>query len=337
MNNSSTRYYILNEFEDNRISSGVWNELLCNSGDVIFMTWHWQKAWWETFGRGQLLLLIAEQNEKPIAIAPLFTDQGMIYLVGSGGSDYLDLIGEVSNKDVLESMLKLAINNVSGFLGFCFYHMPESSQTPEKLAEIAKQNGWEYCNDGEMNSPMLSIKEFPEQAYQSTRKKSLLRHEAYFEKNGGISTIHHQKCEAILPLLNVFFEQHTERWKNTGFPGLFIQQQQQLFYRRLVEVISETGWLRFTQVIWQNRAIAFHFGFNYKGNFLWYKPAFDITLAKHSPGEVLLRQLLLQAIKEEAHTFDFGLGDELFKNRFATNTRKVYNRGLYPKSSVNKK
>jgi CelD/BcsL family acetyltransferase involved in cellulose biosynthesis len=337
MINSSTRYYILNEFEDERIRSCVWNELLSNSGDVIFMTWHWQKAWWETFGRGQLLLIIAEKNDKPIAIAPLFADQGMIYLVGSGGSDYLDLIGEVSNLEVLESMLKLAVTKVSGFLGFCFYHIPESSQTSEKLDVIAKQNGWEYCNEGEMNSPMLSINEFPEQAYQSTRKKSLLRHEAYFVKNGGISTIHHQKCEAVLPLLDIFFEQHIERWKNTAFPSLFLQPQQCLFYTRLVELLSETGWLRFTQVIWQNRTIAFHFGFNYKGNFLWYKPAFDITLAKHSPGEVLLRQLLLQAINEEAHMFDFGLGDELFKTRFASNTRIVYNRGLYPESSINKK
>ena len=73
---------------------------------------------------------------------------------------------------------------------------------------------------------------------------------------------------------------------------------------------------------------------HYNRSFLWYKPTFDITLAKHSPGEVLLRQLLLRAIDEEADYFDFGLGDEAFKNRFASSTPTVTNIGLYPSSGI---
>ena len=63
---------------------------------------------------------------------------------------------------------------------------------------------------------------------------------------------------------------------------------------------------------------------------MWYKPAFAIELARHSPGEVLLRQLLLRVIEESAHTFDFGLGDETFKRRFANHTQTVRDFGLYP-------
>ena len=62
----------------------------------------------------------------------------------------------------------------------------------------------------------------------------------------------------------------------------------------------------------------------------WQKPAFAIDLARRSPGEVLLRQLLLAAIAEGATVFDFGLGDEPFKHRFATRIRHVHTWGLYP-------
>ena len=63
---------------------------------------------------------------------------------------------------------------------------------------------------------------------------------------------------------------------------------------------------------------------------MWYKPSFAIDLARRSPGEVLLRQLILAAIEEGAKTFDFGLGDEAFKNRFATHVNKVNTYSLYP-------
>ena len=40
------------------------------------------------------------------------------------------------------------------------------------------------------------------------------------------------------------------------------------------------------------------------------------------PGQVLLRHSILAAMNEGAHTFDFGLGDEAFKQRFATGARR---------------
>ena len=70
------------------------------------MRWRsgWQTAWWECFGRGQLLLLGAEINRELVALAPLFTQERMVYLVGSGGSDYLDLIGDTSRPGVVAAL-----------------------------------------------------------------------------------------------------------------------------------------------------------------------------------------------------------------------------------------
>src|SRR4029453_4278453 len=87
-------------------SFGAWD------APFIFQTKEWLHTWWEIFGRGRLLLIVAERNGTPGALAPLYTEEGMIYFVGSGGSDYLDFIGEISEPDVLDSLLETAIASV---------------------------------------------------------------------------------------------------------------------------------------------------------------------------------------------------------------------------------
>lgn len=334
MINTAVQYRLLSGFDDESLLPQKWNALLAKgSSDVIFLTWQWQKAWWETFGREQLLLIAAEQDGEPIAIAPLFADNGMIYFVGSGGSDYLDFIGDISDAEVLEALLQTAVAEVYGFLGFRFYHIPESSCTHQQLAEVANRLGWGSFEEGEIMAPMMDLKAFPEQTYQAIRKKSLQRHEGWFAKNGGYEVEHLGKYQEVLPHLETFFQQHIDRWSATTYPSLFHDLKQRQFYHRLTTALAEEGWLRFTHVVWQGKNIAYHFGFHYRNSFFWYKPTFDISLSKHSPGEVLLRQLLLLAIKEEAHVFDFGLGDEAFKQRFATRVCTVKNHGIYSSST----
>ena len=102
----------------------------------------------------------------------------------------------------------------------------------------------------------------------------------------------------------------------TPNPSLFVDPIQRDYYRDMVANIGPTGWLRFTRMEWNGRAIAFHFGLSYHGRFLFGIPSFDIEFQRHSPGEVLLRQLLLAAIEEGAAVFDFGPGEEAIQVSF---------------------
>ncbi len=331
MNNTQFQFKVLDGFEDAKISSAIWNELVRkSSSDVIFLTWQWQKVWWEVFGRGKLLLIVAEQNDMLITIAPLFADGQMIFFVGSGGSDYLNFIGKIDDANIIEGILSVAIKKVPDFLGFRFYHVADQTATGTVLFAVAEKMGYKLFDEGELPSPRLELKKFPVQSLEATKKKSLIRHENWFKKNGDVKVEHLKTFDEILPHLEEFFEQHIKRWEPTSYPSLFLDPIQKLFYKRLSEEVGETGWLRFTCVNWNKENVAFHFGFNYNGTFLWYKPTYEISVAKHSPGEVLLRQLLLQAINENAIIFDFGLGDEDFKKRFSTNTQLVRTWGLYP-------
>ncbi len=320
---------LLQGFNDPSFTPAQWERLLSTGpSDVVFLTWQWQSAWWETFGRGELLLIAAERDGEVIALAPLFAEAGMVYFVGSGGSDYLDFIGDIRETDVIDALLPKAKSCVADFVGFVFYHMRDDFQTGGKLQESAARLGLKFLDEGDLPAPILELTD-KENALAAAQKKSLVRHEKFFSRDGLLKVSSFNQGEEILPHLEEFFAQHRERWAGTPYPSLFCDEKQRRFYRLLTAAAAGTGWLRFLRLDWQGRAIAFHFGFCYRGNFLWYKPTFAVDLARHSPGEVLLRQLLLGAIAEGAHTFDFGLGDEAFKSRFATRVNRVRNFGLY--------
>ena len=295
--------------------------------DEIFQTIEWQRTWWETFGRGQLMLIVGERYGEPVALAPLFADCGMVFFVGSGGSDYLDFIGDVSDPDVLDAILTCARECVPDFVGFRFYHVPDQSMTGALLMQAAGRLGMEIFDEGELAAPLLDLQASGTAAVEKT---SLMRHERSLRRDGELIIEHTSTADMVGPDLDRFFQQHIERWQDTPFPSLFIDEKQKEFYRRLATALDESGWLRFTRVVWNGRTVAYHFGFNYGGKFLWYKPTFAIELRKRSPGEVLLRSLLVQAMAEDCDVFDFGLGDEAFKRRFTSRVHYVRTWGLYP-------
>ena len=332
---SQVRTRVLKGFNDASFGPDCWRALLsCGDSDVMFLTREWQCAWWESFGRGQLLLILAEMDGEDIALAPFFTEAGMVYFVGSGGSDYLDFIGNISDPHILDALLTKARKSVTDFIGFVFYHVPEISHTGNRLMEAAERLGLSFFDEGELLAPALDLRGKEGQGLAATRKKSLVRHENFFRREGGLEVLHMKDGRAILPHLDEFFEQHMARWTKTPYPSLFHDKTQCTFYKQLCKEAADTGWLRFTRINWENRPIAFHFGFYYNGSYMWYKPSFAIDLANRSPGEVLLRYLLLAAIEEGAKTFDFGLGEEVFKSRFATHVNNVHTWSLYLPSSV---
>jgi CelD/BcsL family acetyltransferase involved in cellulose biosynthesis len=323
---------VASDFESLGITPDVWNDLLLRGETrTIFLTRWWQRTWWESFGRGDLLLILVERNGHPVLLAPLFCDQGMVFFVGSGGSDYLDFLGPSTDLEALALVLAAARDNAPGFLGFRLYHVPDTSATGSSLRRLADELDLSCFDEGSLPAPVMEITPDSANAVAAANKKSLVRHERSLARDGTLAFQHLRRAEEIHPCLPAFFQQHIDRWAVTPHPSLFRDPVQRSFYERLTLAADEADCLRFARVDWNGQGIAFHFGFNFLGSYLWYKPSFEIGLARRSPGEVLLRHLLLAAVAEGARLFDFGIGDEAFKQRFATRVTQVRTWGLYPK------
>jgi len=61
--------------------------------------------------------------------------------------------------------------------------------------------------------------------------------------------------------------------------------------------------------------------------------AFDVDFFDLSPGQVLLRNLFLYAQEKGIREFDFTVGDETYKSRYANHTRRNYALVLYPRTA----
>ncbi|WP_418317897.1 GNAT family N-acetyltransferase [Piscinibacter sakaiensis] len=296
----------------------------------VFQEPAWQRTWWECYGRGELVIASVHADNRPVLLAPLFIDGGMAFLVGSGGSDYLDFIGDVGIPGALESIVAALMRHAPGLLGVRLYHVPQSSRTARRLERVAEWLDLALVDEGSLEAPALDLGPGGKAGLQAARKKSLVRHENALRRSGDMQIRHYRRAADVLPRLDAFFDQHVRRWRETGYPSLFVDRVHRDFYRRLVRAADQEEWLRFSVVEWQGEAIACHFGFSHRGRFLWYKPTFESELSARSPGEVLLRNLLLAAVEEGADVFDFGLGNEIFKRRFADRIPRVTTWGLYP-------
>ena len=331
--NSKIVAEVLSGFDDPALGPRVWTALLQRGPtNAVNLTWHWQRCWWEAFGSGQLLLIGAWRGGELVAVAPLFADSGMVFNICP--EDHLDFVGDVSDAAVLDAILRTARDCVDRFLGFRFYFIPDRSTTRSRLEQAAARLGLLIHQEATLASPWLDLTACPAAAEECTRKTSLLRHERFFRRDGGLHVDHWNDASDVAPCLDDFFEQHIARRAATPHPSLFCEPRQRAYYRHLTREAASQGWLRFTRLSWHGQAIAYHFGLNYEGRYLWGIPSFDIRLSRHSPGEVLLRQVLLQAIAEGATQFDFGPGDEAYKHRFANAVTNLETWGLYPASEA---
>jgi CelD/BcsL family acetyltransferase involved in cellulose biosynthesis len=329
---ASLKAKVISSFDDPAVALSRWNHLLARGhNDSVNLTCEWQRNWWTTFGRGQLLLVIIEQDGEPICIAPLFAEHGMVCNICP--EDRLDLIGGANRPDTIEAIIRSLYDWVPDFRGLRLYFIPHAAPTSKCIEQAAEQLDLECFEEASLAAPQLDIADQPAVAASCTRKKSLMRHENYFRRNGRLEVKHARTADDILPQLDEFFEQHIGRRAATRHPSLFLDSRQRDYYRSVVSNIGPTGWLRFTRLSWNGRAIAFHFGLCYRRRFLFGIPSFVIGLQHYSPGEVLLRQLIMAAIEEDATVFDFGPGAEAYKYRFATSEARLVTWGLYPKKS----
>ena len=62
---SSITTRILKGFDDPSFGRKGWEKLLAMN-DTIYLTWEYQRTWWEAFQRGRLLLIVAERDHERV-------------------------------------------------------------------------------------------------------------------------------------------------------------------------------------------------------------------------------------------------------------------------------
>lgn len=308
-----------------------WNELVARSErPSVFQTFGWLTSWWETFKdpSWELLLITATAGDSLVGLAPLYlrplTPEGRggheIRFIGEEHGDYLTLILDRDREGLIELFVEEILRYTKGATRAVLREIPAETGLAHYLRARSSRIASRITVIGEIVCPRLCLTD--KQHLETILKKdSLKRHTAKLRKLGQVTVEHYLDVNSIASLLSDFFQQHIVRWSATCYPSLFLNPKNCIFYEKFVLAIANEGHVIFTILRLNARPVAFHLGLASYGDFLWYKPSFDITLAQVSPGEVMLRELLTMAALQQFDTFDFTRGDEAFKRRFASEYR----------------
>lgn len=316
-----------------------WKNLLpCSETDTVFLTYEWVLSCWQSLGGDdRLMVLVAEENSQVIGIAPLaltthrslWKSLRTIEFVSSIHADYNDIIAAKDTKErVLRALFSYLISIRNRWDVIKLNEIPGESST----IEFCKKVGTEYFKFCKIREASICPKLITQGHEDEIGKKILRRKDFKYRYNwlnrqGDLVYHNCQSTEEIMSLLNTYFNYHIGRWEPTETKSLFYDPLNREFYRLLVKNMFPTGCLKFSVLSLDGLILAFCFGFEYNRTIIRYKSTFNNAFRKHSPGLVLLKFAIEEALERGLRGIDYVRGAEAYKS-FISNSH-TRNKGVY--------
>jgi CelD/BcsL family acetyltransferase involved in cellulose biosynthesis len=332
-----------------------WNALLQRSAtNVLFLTWEWQRAWWDTFGAGKNLYLLAMRDDSGAleAIVPLFSQETLLDphaplpaisverpLVVAGGepqpspsarlqrtvhlvggtevSDYLDIIAPAEWNGQACAVLMDALGTDLPWRILDLRPLPAASPTVPAIAELARARGWSLQQTREDVCPVLELPGTWEE-YLATKLGKKQRHELRRKMRRAEQETrvdwHWVTADDFDQGLGLFIHLHKASHPDKD---AFMDERMQGFFRDIARFALEKGWLRLSVLSFNGQPVASYLCFDYAGDRLIYNSGFDLTAyADLGPGIVLVGYMIEDAIQHGLKRFDFLQGNERYKYEF---------------------
>jgi CelD/BcsL family acetyltransferase involved in cellulose biosynthesis len=291
-------------------------------GTSYFQTPDWVLAWWETIARrpatrvamwrapgGRLEAVVALSRDRerlhrrlPVAV-PVYANAGS----GAGAADHCGWLVSAERADDVGAWVSEAIGGSAVLV-----RGADPDWSAQSLPAGARVVDATACPRVEL--PLADRGAGPSPAFV----RQLRRFTRRLEREG-------VRFEWVPPahvdegLLVALFELHAYGRARRG--GTTFDMTQLAFHRRLAER-SGLGRGPAAVVARRDESIAgVLYGFWWQDTFAAYQSGWDLRLARHSMGSVLVLHALERAAEEGAHTFDFLRGTEPYKYRFGARDR----------------
>ena len=331
------RITCLNDLESLWSRAGEWNALVReNRTDTVFQTFEWQASWCRAFGHDvRLLVLLAETDGVLVGIAPLMIShrtllrrpRRVLEFIGSDSADFCDFI--VRDPDVSAAFLEWLLEHRDLWDVVDLANIAETSPLLEFVPQLVGPRGHAVDVEHLQEAPTRLFRD-PEEDRKLLSKKSIRRHENWFRRAGTLDFRFIEDSGEALSHLETLFDQHVRRWGPEGFPSRFLDERHRAFYRNLVELMLPTAVARLSVLEFDGRPIAYEFGFEYGNRYYAVKPSFEPEYADHSPGMLIQKYCMADLIERGVGEYDFTVGDEPYKYRFANHVRNAYRARVYP-------
>ncbi len=311
-----------------------WMKVLADSAcPPIFMTWQWQKAWWDAFGGSYELFLLAHRSEEGrlAGVAPLYRerlDSGPRILRLIGGvdvCDYLDILQVAGSEDaVCEATFRYLVAHGAEWDVLDLHCLPEASPTRTALSALFREDGYEVREIVEEECPILSLPGTWEEYLESLSAKN--RHELRRKMrragevvDEGVDRVTSKRD--LREALEVFFSLHRQA---NPKKEAFLTPQVQEFFEAFACSFLEAGWLDLSFLVAGGRRVASFLCFDWNDRVYVYNSGYDRRFARFSVGIALLGRIIEAAIARGMKQVDFLRGREHYKFRLGGRAVPVY-------------
>jgi CelD/BcsL family acetyltransferase involved in cellulose biosynthesis len=330
------RCEIVTDFRRLEVFSSQWERLWEKDPRAeIFQSFEWSRAWWHAFGGNyKLRALVTFAGDEVAGIVPLVQRDGFLQFLGTPEADYADIICEERRAaQVLDLALNTLLQSVKGWKECAFLHLSKHSRVARYYRELPRTlRARLHCVAAERQHTII-LRDRREEVFKALLGKHHTRRIQNKLRKAGRVRFHHvetpQEADQYLP---GFFRNHVRRHAVVGRESACGAPEFCDFMRELTRELLPTGNLRFGVLELDGQPLAWAFAFEVNGKYLLYQHTFDLDAWHYTPGELLLWNTLEYAKDHVAREFDFGQGDETYKDRFANYSRETFSLFAEPRS-----
>ncbi len=282
---------------------------------TAFQTWEWTRAWWLHYGGTRRLWALAfVEDGVTVGLAALTIARGPLRtarFVGTGGSDYLDLLAAPGYATAVAGAFGDALREQRRRWDWVDLQQVRPGAVAEQIPGAQRWPG-ETC-------PYLPLPESWE-AFTKALSKKLRGNIGYYERSLRKQyelTLRVATDDTLETDLSAFFELHQRRWHQRWMPGAFASRRAQAFHRDAARALLGAGRLRLHVLELDGEIQATLYCFQKGARCHYYLGGFEPTLARLSLGTVLTARAIRYALEEDRATeFDFLRGNEPYKYRW---------------------
>jgi CelD/BcsL family acetyltransferase involved in cellulose biosynthesis len=341
-------------FEDLPLDRAEWDNAVASLGGTVYMTWDWIRTWWEFYGSGRELVLIAcFAGEHTVGLFPMYIDALDLWplklriarLVGA------NIPPKVFDPPVDPEWVSGCFNAVIGQLieaDRCdLVSMGPISGTSPAWRSLSRQSmvarGVRIeCDSSEVHS-LFVLPDSHDQYFnslckreQKNRKYELRRLKKEHDINVDVIS---GPVDALLREFDNFATLHAAQWRTEGRSGHFGSWPRGLAYNRaLVETLGPLDRLRFVRITADGITLSCQYIFTFSGRWYWELPArlADPRWDRFGLGPNGIVTMIGEAIREGVHWIQGGLGHYDYKLRLGASECPAIRVRVYPSRVVSR-
>lgn len=293
----------------------------------------WLLPWWRAFGQGALHVLALRLAGQLVGLAPFYvypepyTGVRKLLLLGSGNSDYLDVVLEPGIEARAMTMIHEHLATLHTAWDVAeFMALREGSP----LLQSSRME-WRELTVERGICPVLELRGVAGVGLPGVPSRKLKQRRYYQRRadQAGANRTELASRKNFELFFDAFIRLHGTRWRQRGEAGVLAGAEVVRFHRESAFAMLEQGVLRLYAFWLGHEIVASLYGFTAHERFCLYLGGFDPRYSALSPGTLLIGQAIRDAAQDGCQYFDFLNGEEDYKFSWGARPTRTFLRRMW--------